>query len=116
MGPAFGGGDLQGARGLVLGGSVCLRFRVGKRIRSKETCPWCGAKYERFRSQAVPTYAAAYDTVIEMSREAHARGDYSLNASHGRVLGHMRAIKKGAWRDEHLDWCAMGQASCEVPF
>lgn len=79
-----------------------------KRIRSSVTCPWCSMRYERFRSSAVPAYAEAYLEVLLQSREAHARGDYSRNASsRGQVLGYMRVCKLAAWREEHLEWCQM---------
>lgn len=39
-----------------------------------------------------------------MSREAHANGDYSRNAYVGTVLGYMRMVKQGAWK-EHIYWC-----------
>ena len=87
---------------------------MGKRIRSTERCPWCQMRYERFRSMAVPDYANAYVEMLGISREAHSRGDYSVNASRGRVLGLMRAAKQAAWRDEHLAWCKMAWEG--VPF
>lgn len=78
---------------------------MGKpRIRSTETCPCCGLHYEKFRSDQVPDFQTAYDLVLRSSREAHANGDYSRNAYVGTVLGYMRLIKQGAWK-EHIYWC-----------
>ena len=85
--------------------------RKRKRIRSDETCPWCGLKYEKFRSSSVPTFDAAYAEVFAQSVEAHANGDYTRNAYNGTALGYMRLMKLAAWKDEHLYWC---QTEAEV--
>lgn len=77
---------------------------MGPRIRSTEICPYCKLPYEKFRSDQVPDFQSAYETVLTESREAHANGDYSRNAYVGTVLGYMRLIKQAAWK-EHIHWC-----------
>ncbi len=64
----------------------------------------CGLRYEKFRSPEVPSFQSAYEIVLQSSRDAHERGDYSRNAYVGTVLGYMRLVKQGAWA-EHIHWC-----------
>lgn len=94
---------------------------MGKpRIRSKVRCPYCDFPYEKFRADGMPSFQAAYEMRFQQSKQAHAEGDYSLNAYRGTVLGLMRMLKQAAWENDHLYWCRMEATQSapedEVPF
>ena len=82
------------------------------RTRSAVVCPYCGLKYERFRSSSVPTFAEASEVMIaKAQRMVEEAGDYSKPARRSALLGFMHECKLRAWHDEHLEWCARAHAS-----
>lgn len=82
----------------------CRRYA---RKRSIELCPFCGASYERFRSDSVGSLRAVWGAMIIESEQAQAEGDFTRQARLNTVLGRMHQLKQAAWRDEHVYWCRM---------
>ncbi len=84
---------------------MTFKKRPITRLRSDKVCPWCGMRYERFRSGSVPSWQDAQARVLDMAKEHAASGNYNLPCRRGGILGLMHECKMGAWKDEHLEWC-----------